>query len=138
MRRVAANRMLVGSGLGAGLLVLASLLGSGYFAMVAILAVGLFNSIMFPTIFTLALSELGPLTGRALGLLVQAIVGGAVFPVIMGFLADRYGIHHSLLMPLLCYLFVIYTAGGGIGLRQPRRNRTSKSYPSKTEINPRV
>lgn len=108
MRRVSANRMLAGSGVGAGLFVLASLLGSGYFAMVTILAVGLFNSIMFPTIFTLAVSELGPLTGRASGLLVQAIVGGAVFPVIMGFLADRYGIHHSLLMPLLCYLFVIY------------------------------
>jgi len=108
MQRVAANKMLVGSGVGACLLVLASLLGSGYFAMVTILAVGLFNSILFPTIFTLAVTELGPLTGRGSGLLVQAIVGGAVFPVIMGFLADRYGIHRSLLMPLLCYLFVIY------------------------------
>ena len=108
MQRVAANQMLVGSGVGACLLVLASLLGSGYFAMVTILAVGLFNSIQFPTIFTLAVTELGPLTGRGSGLLVQAIVGGAVFPVMMGFLADRYGIHRSLLMPLLCYLFVIY------------------------------
>jgi FHS family L-fucose permease-like MFS transporter len=108
MQRLAANWMLAWSGAGAALLVLASLLGTGHFAVGAILAVGLFNSIMFPTIFTLAIAELGPLTGRGSGLLVQAIVGGAVFPVLMGFLADRYGIHHSLLMPLLCYLYVIY------------------------------
>jgi FHS family L-fucose permease-like MFS transporter len=108
MQRIAANKMLAWSGVGAGVLVLASLLGTGYFAMVAILAVGLFNSIMFPTIFTLSVAELGPLTGRGSGLLVQAIVGGAIFPVAMGYLADHFGIHHSLLMPFLCYLFVIY------------------------------
>ncbi len=108
MQRVAANKLLAWSGVGAGLLVLCSLLGSGHFAMVTILCVGLFNSIMFPTIFTLAVAELGPLTGRGSGLLIQAIVGGAVIPVLMGVLADRFGIHHSLLLPLLCYLFVIY------------------------------
>ena len=108
MQRLAPNRMLAWSGVGATLLVLASLLGTGHFAVVAILSVGLFNSIMFPTIFTLAVAELGPLTGRGSGLLVQAIVGGAAVPVLMGFLADRYGIHRSLVLPLLCYLFVIY------------------------------
>jgi FHS family L-fucose permease-like MFS transporter len=108
MQRLAANWMLAWAGAGASLLVLSSLLGTGHFAVVTILAVGLFNSIMFPTIFTLAIAELGPLTGRGSGLLVQAIVGGAVFPVMMGFLADRYGIHHSLLLPFLCYLYVIY------------------------------
>jgi MFS transporter, FHS family, L-fucose permease len=117
MQRLAANRMLAWSGVGAALLVLASLLGTGHFAVVAILAVGLFNSIMFPTIFTLAIAELGPLTGRGSGLLVQAIVGAAFFPVIMGFLADRYGIHHSLLMPLLCYFFVIYYGWRGYQIK---------------------
>ena len=117
MQRLAANWMLAWAGVGASLLVLASLLGTGHFAVVAILAVGLFNSIMFPTIFTLAIAELGPLTGRGSGLLVQAIVGGAVFPVMMGFLADRYGIHHSLLLPLLCYLFVIYYGWRGYQIR---------------------
>ena len=117
MQRLAANWMLAWSGAGAALLVLASLLGSGHFAVVTILAVGLFNSIMFPTIFTLAIAELGPLTGRGSGLLVQAIVGGAVFPVFMGFLADRYGIHHSLLMPLLCYLYVIYYGWRGYQIK---------------------
>jgi MFS transporter, FHS family, L-fucose permease len=108
MRRIAANKILMWAGFGAALLVGGSLLGHGHFAAVTILAVGLFNSIMFPTIFTLAVAELGPLTGRGSGLLVQAIVGGAVFPMLMGYLADHYGIHHSLLMPLLCYFFIAY------------------------------
>jgi FHS family L-fucose permease-like MFS transporter len=108
MQRISANWMLFGSGVGAFLLVLASILGTGNFAVITILAVGLFNSIMFPTIFTLAVAELGPLTGRGSGLLVQAIVGGALIPVLMGFLADHYGIHRSLMLPLLCYLFVVY------------------------------
>ncbi len=108
MQRIAAHRLLVVAGVGAALFVLASLLGTGTFAVVTIICVGLFNSIMFPTIFTLAVAELGPLTGRGSGLLVQAIVGGAAIPVMMGFSADRFGIHHSLVVPLLCYAFVIY------------------------------
>ncbi len=108
MQRMPANQILTWSGVGAGLLVLCSLLGTGHFALVTILAVGLFNSIMFPTIFTLAVAELGPLTGRGSGLLVQGIVGGAVIPVFMGYLADHFGIHRSLVLPMLCYLFVIY------------------------------
>ena len=108
MQKVAANKILVFTAIGASVLVLASLLGTGYFALVTILSVGLFNSIMFPTIFTLGVAELGPLTGRGSGLLVQAIVGGAVFPVMMGALADRFGVHHSMALPFLCYLFIIY------------------------------
>ena len=108
MQRLAAHRMLAIFGMGACLMVLLSLLSSGHFALLTILAVGLFNSIMFPTIFTLAVAELGPLTGRGSGLLVQAIVGGAVIPVLMGQLADHFGIHHALVLPLLCYLFIIY------------------------------
>ena len=108
MQRVSAAALLAWSGVGAAVLVLCSLLGTGHFAEITILAVGLFNSIMFPTIFTLGVAELGPLTGRGSGLLVQGIVGGALIPVLMGFLADHYGIHHSLVLPLVCYLFVIY------------------------------
>ncbi len=108
MQRMASNKLLMWAGVGAGVLVLCSLLGSGHFAMFTILGVGLFNSIMFPTIFTLGVAELGPLTGRGSGLLIQAIVGGALIPVLMGSLADHFGIHHSLLLPFLCYLFIIY------------------------------
>jgi FHS family L-fucose permease-like MFS transporter len=108
MQKIAAQKILAWAGVGASVLVLASLLGTGYFALTTILAVGIFNSIMFPTIFTLAVAELGPLTGRGSGLLVQAIVGGAVFPVMMGGLADRFGVHHSMALPFLCYLFIIW------------------------------
>ena len=108
MQRMQSHKLLMWAGIGAGLLVLCSLLGTGHFAMVTILCVGLFNSIMFPTIFTLGVAELGPLTGRGSGLLVQAIVGGALIPVLMGWMADHFGIHHSLVLPFLCYLFIIY------------------------------
>jgi FHS family L-fucose permease-like MFS transporter len=117
MRRIAANKILMWAGIGAAILVGGSLVGHGHFAAVTILSVGLFNSIMFPTIFTLAVAELGPLTGRGSGLLVQAIVGGAVFPTLMGYLADHYGIHHSLAMPLLCYFFVAYYGWKGYRIR---------------------
>lgn len=108
MQRIAANKLLALAGVGAALMVLLSLFTSGQMAVVTILAVGLFNSIMFPTIFTLAVAELGPLTGRGSGLVVQAIVGGALIPVLMGHFADKYGIHRSLLLPFLCYLFIIF------------------------------
>ena len=108
MQRIAPSRVLAVCGVGASMLVLCSTLGTGYFAIATILAVGLFNSIMFPTIFTLGVAELGPLTSRGSGLLVQAIVGAAFFPVVMGYLADRIGIHHALLLPFLCYLYIIY------------------------------
>ncbi len=108
LQKVQANKLLALCGLGAGVLVFASFLGTGYFAIVTILLVGLFNSVMFPSIFALALAELGPLTGRGSGLLVQAVVGGAVIPYFMAKLADSYGIHHSLLLPLICYLYIVY------------------------------
>jgi FHS family L-fucose permease-like MFS transporter len=92
----------------AGLLVLASIASTGHIAMWSILLVGLFNSIMFPTIFTLGIAEMGPLTGEASGLLVTAIVGGAIIPEIQGILADRIGIHHAFFIPVICYVFIAY------------------------------
>jgi FHS family L-fucose permease-like MFS transporter len=108
MQRMAANKLLGWAGVGAAVMVLCSLLSTGHVAEVTILSVGLFNSIMFPTIFTLAVAELGPLTSRGSGLLVQAIVGAAFIPLLSGFLADHLGIHLSLVPPLLCYLYVIF------------------------------
>ena len=116
-QRVSAPYLLAIAGVGAAFLVLCSLLGTGRFAEITILAVGLFNSIMFPTIFTLAVAELGPLTGRDAGLLVQGIVGGAAIPVLMGFFADRIGIHRSLALPLVCYEFIIYYALRGYRIK---------------------
>ncbi len=73
----------------AGILVVTSVFANGHAAMWSILAVGLFNSIMFPTIFTLGIAELGPLTGDASGLLNMAIVGGAIIPLLVGNAADQ-------------------------------------------------
>ena len=78
------------------------------FAMWTILAVGLFNSIMFPTIFTLAIDGLGKHTGQGSGILCTAIVGGALLPVLQGFFADNIGIHHAFFIPVLCYLYIAY------------------------------
>jgi FHS family L-fucose permease-like MFS transporter len=82
------------------------MLTSGHVAMWTILAIGLFNSIMFPSIFTLGVAGLGPLTGDASGILNMAIVGGAIIPVIQGSLADHIGIHHAFLLPVVCYLYI--------------------------------
>jgi FHS family L-fucose permease-like MFS transporter len=79
---------------------------TGAVAAVTLVAVGLFNSIMFPTIFTLAIDGQGEKTPQASSLLCMAIVGGAVVPVITGALADRYGLHLALLAPAVCYLWI--------------------------------
>ena len=97
----------------AALLVSTSMLSSGYVAMWSIVLVGFFNSIMFPSIFTLGIAELGPLTGDGSGLLVMAIVGGAILPVLQGVIADRIGIHHAFLLPVLCYLYIVFYAFWG-------------------------
>ena len=76
--------------------------------MWAILAVGLCNSIMFPTIFSMALYRLGSLTGQASGILCMAIVGGALVPFAQGLLADSIGLQQSFLIPAACYAFVLY------------------------------
>ena len=95
------------------LLVCTSMLTLGHVAMWSILLVGFCNSIMFPSIFTLGIAELGPLTGEGSGLLVMAIVGGAIIPVIQGAIADRVGIHHAFILPAICYLYIVYYAFRG-------------------------
>jgi FHS family L-fucose permease-like MFS transporter len=94
----------------AGLLVCTSMLTTGHLAMWSIIFVGFFNSIMFPSIFTLGIAKLGPLTGDGSGMLIMAIVGGAIIPVMQGALADRIGIHHAFILPVLCYAYIFYYA----------------------------
>jgi FHS family L-fucose permease-like MFS transporter len=89
-------------------LILVAVIGHGQLAMWAILAVGLCNSIMFPTIFSMALHKLGPATGQGSGLLCMAIVGGAVLPFVQGLAADLIGLQLSFLVPAACYLFILY------------------------------
>lgn len=91
-------------------LVLISMLTAGQVAMWSIILVGFFNSIMFPSIFTLGIAKLGPRTGDGSGLLIMAIVGGAIIPVVQGAIADRIGIHHAFVLPVICYLYIAYYA----------------------------
>src|SRR5271169_5339440 len=83
-----------------------AMLSFGHLAMWSILLVGFFNSTMFPSIFTISIEGLGPLTGKGSALLVCAIVGGAIIPELQGVLADRIGIHHAFILPALCYLYI--------------------------------
>ena len=90
----------------ATLLVVTSMLTLGHVAMWTIIAVGLFNSVMFPSIFTLGLEGLGPLTSRGSSLMVASIVGGALLPVTQGAIADRIGVHHAFFIPAICYVYI--------------------------------
>jgi MFS transporter, FHS family, L-fucose permease len=97
----------------AAALVTISMFSFGHFAMWSIILVGFFNSIMFPSIFTLGVSELGPLTGDASGILIMAIVGGALIPLAQGAIADHIGIHHAFFLPVICYLYILFFAISG-------------------------
>jgi FHS family L-fucose permease-like MFS transporter len=90
------------------LLIITALLSNGHLAMYSLLLVGLMNSIMFATIFTLAIKDLGPLTNKAGSLLNMAIVGGAVIPFIQGHAADAFGLHKAFIIPVLCYAYIAY------------------------------
>jgi FHS family L-fucose permease-like MFS transporter len=108
LRRFSPGGLLAVFAICAATLVAASMALGGHTAMWTILAVGFFNSIMFPTIFSLGVAELGPLTGSGSGLLNMAIVGGAILPVIQGVIADRLGLHHAFVLPVMCYLYILF------------------------------
>lgn len=100
-------------------LVVMSILTHGHTAMWAILAVGLFNSVMFPSIFTVGLTGLGPLTSKGSSLMVAAIVGGALIPLAEGHLADLIGVQHAFMIPAVCYIYI--AAFGYLGGRRAER-----------------
>ena len=142
LQKVKANKMLAAFAVMAALLVTISVLSGGHLAMWSILAVGLFNSIMFPCIFTLGIAELGPLTGDGSGILNMAIVGGAIIPVVLGKTADfinrtyypemmegqtgwGQGIHYALIAATICYLYILFFSVSG---SKPNSERTSV-YP---------
>ncbi|HTA22628.1 MAG TPA: sugar MFS transporter, partial [Terriglobales bacterium] len=108
----------------AAALVTISMLSSGHFAMWSIILVGFFNSIMFPSIFALGVAELGPLTGDGSGVMIMAIVGGAILPLAQGAIADRIGIHHAFFLPVICYLYILFFALSGSRPNSERQART--------------
>ncbi|MGA2374948.1 MAG: sugar MFS transporter [Candidatus Sulfotelmatobacter sp.] len=108
----------------AAALVTISMLSTGHFAMWSIILVGFFNSIMFPSIFALGVAELGPLTGDGSGVMIMAIVGGAILPLAQGAIADRIGIHHAFFLPVICYLYILFFALSGSKPNSERHART--------------
>lgn len=118
MTRIDPRKLLGVFALAAAALLAVTMMSSGELAKWSVVAIGLFNSIMFPTIFALGIERLGPLTGKASSLLVMAIVGGAVIPLAMGWLADRFGLQMAFLLPMLCYGFIVYYALRGSRIRE--------------------
>lgn len=102
------NKVLAFNALMAILLVAITMMLTGTMAMWAIILVGLFNSIMFPTIFTLSIDGLGEHTSQGSGILCMAIVGGALIPLLMGYFADTIGIQAAFFIPLLGYVYILY------------------------------
>jgi FHS family L-fucose permease-like MFS transporter len=129
LRTFAPRKVLTVHALACALLVVATMLVSGHAALWTILAVGLFNSVMFPTIFTLAIDGLGEHTGQGSGILCMAIVGGAIVPLVQGLVADRVGIHHSFVVPVLCYGYIAWYA---VTYRRRNEERLPVPGPART------
>jgi FHS family L-fucose permease-like MFS transporter len=108
MRYISPGKALAFNAAATIVLVLYAVFGTGHAAMWALILVGLFNSIMFPTIFSMALHKLGAQTGQGSGILCMAIVGGAIVPFIQGAMADSVGLQQSFLVPAACYVFILY------------------------------
>jgi len=130
LQKLKTSRVLAFCAAIATLLVVITVITSGHFAMWTVLSIGMFNSIMFPSIFTSGIAELGPLTGDGSGLLNMAIVGGAIIPWVVGRIGDAInhayypamiqgetswgqGIHYALILAAFCYLYILYYAVSG-------------------------
>jgi FHS family L-fucose permease-like MFS transporter len=108
MQKIDAGKTLAFNAVCSVILIAITIISSGSIAMWAILLVGLFNSIMFPTIFSLALNGLEKHTSQGSGILCLAIVGGAIVPLLQGFLADSIGVQFAFILPLICYLYIVF------------------------------
>lgn len=106
LRHIAAGRLLASAAIGATLLALISIASTGGLSAWSLITIGLMHSIMFPTIFSLAVERMGDDTPSASGLLCMAIVGGAVVPLLAGAVADFSSISTALMIPVICYVFI--------------------------------
>ncbi|HWY71164.1 MAG TPA: L-fucose:H+ symporter permease [Terriglobales bacterium] len=113
MKTIAPARMLSIFAIGCLVSVSVALLAHGVVPVCAVVLIGFFHSIMFPTIFALGIKNLGPLTKRGSSLMVMAIVGGGLFPPIMGRISDATNIQTAFIVPLICYVYILYFALAG-------------------------
>jgi FHS family L-fucose permease-like MFS transporter len=117
MKKIKPAHMLAAFAVGSVISVVPVIFSSGTAALAGIVLLGFFHSIMFPTIFALSIRHLGPYTKRGSSLVVMAILGGAVFPALMGRISDASNIQTAFFVPLVCYLFVLYFAVRGYRVR---------------------
>jgi MFS transporter, FHS family, L-fucose permease len=122
LTRVKSGKLLGIFGFAATFFVLVSMFSSGQVAIWSIVLCGFFNSIMFPNIFALGIAGLGPMTSKGSGLIMTAVVGGAIVPYLIGKLADAVGIQHAFIIPAICYLFIAYY---GLWGSKPARSVTA-------------
>jgi len=108
MKKIAAPRLLSLFAAASLICATVALLATGLISVWSVVLIGFFHSIMFPTIFSLGIKDLGPLTKRGSSLLVMAIIGGGVIPPIMGRISDASSIQTAFVVPLLCYVFILY------------------------------
>ena len=114
MNKIAPNKYLAfNASMAVGLLLLAIAANGGAVTQWALLLIGFFNSIMFPTIFSLGTKGLGKFTGAASGIISTAIVGGALVPVLQGFVIDHVGLMISYVIPAVCYVYIVFFATQG-------------------------
>jgi len=128
MKHIPAPRLLGLFAGGAFMCAVIAILASGAAAIWAVVLIGFFDSIMFPTIFALSLKNLGAYTKLGSSLLVMSIIGGAVFPALMGLVSDASNIQRAFVVPLVCYAFVLYFALQGY---KPAAARVSASAPGR-------
>jgi FHS family L-fucose permease-like MFS transporter len=121
LQRLRTGPVLGSAALAACCLVIFTVLTHGHTAMYALLAVGFCNSIMFPSIFTLGIQDLGSLTSKGSSLMIAAIVGGAIIPLGTGKLADHIGLQAAFLLPAICYVYIAC-----FGLASSRRKLRSE------------
>jgi FHS family L-fucose permease-like MFS transporter len=108
LTKVKAGKLLGIFGFCGSALLILSMSSSGTVAIWSLVLCGFFNSIMFPNVFALGIAGLGPMTSKGSGLIMTAVVGGAVIPYLIGAAADRFGIQHAFFIPLCCYLYIAW------------------------------
>ncbi len=123
MQKLNPGKVLAFNAVMAVLLLALTILSSGKLAMWSLLLVGLCNSIMFPTIFSLAIAGLKQYTSQGSGILCLAIVGGAILPLLQGMLADNIGVQMAFILPLVCYIYIAFYGLNGC---KPRAVATTK------------
>jgi MFS transporter, FHS family, L-fucose permease len=108
MTKFNAGKLLGIFGLCAVLCILISMNTVGMVAIWSLILCGFFNSVMFPNIFALGITGLGPMTSKGSGLIMTAVVGGAILPVLLGGLTDNFGFYVASVLPVICYLYIAF------------------------------